>query len=202
MSGPAGRSILLVSQITIPRRAAMTTIVQPDRAALLAAAHALSPVVRAYHEQLETERRLPLPLVDAMAEAGFFRMCVPRALGGLEVDPETFFLVVEAVAAVEGAAGWCLFVGAASGLQAAYLPEVGAREIYGQDPMVITCGVYAPKGNAIPVPGGFRVTGRWPLASGCQHSAWLACNAAVMAGDHPRLLEGDAPELRLMYFPA
>jgi alkylation response protein AidB-like acyl-CoA dehydrogenase len=180
----------------------MVSVVQSDRAALLEAVRALAPLAQASAGQMESERRLPLPLVNAMVEAGLFRMCIPRSLGGLEVDPETFFLVVEAMATAEGAAGWCLFVGAASGLQAAYLPDSAAREIYGGDPRIVTCGVYAAKGKALPVPGGFHVTGRWPLASGCQHSAWLACDATVMDGDNPRLLDGGAPEMRLMYFRA
>jgi alkylation response protein AidB-like acyl-CoA dehydrogenase len=180
----------------------MTTVDIGDRTTLLAAVQDLEPQIRDSHEQIELARRLPPPLVKAMAQSGLFRMCVPRSLGGLEVDPGTFVRVVEAAAMVEGAVGWCLFVGAASGLQAAYLPEAVAREIYGRDPTVVTCGVYAPKGQAAPVEGGYRVTGRWPLASGSQHSSWLAGNCVVVDGGRPRLGADGAPELRLVYFPA
>jgi alkylation response protein AidB-like acyl-CoA dehydrogenase len=171
-------------------------------AALLAAVQALEPQIHASREQMERERRLPLSLVQAMAQAGLFRMCVPRSLGGLEVEPGTFVRVVEAAAMLEGAVGWCLFVGAGSGLQAAYLPEDAAREIYGRDPNIITCGVYAPKGQAVPVDGGYRVTGRWPLASGSQHSAWLAGNCVVSDGERSRSGVDGAPESCLVFFPS
>ena len=46
---------------------------------LLAAARTLSPQVRACADQIEHDRRLPQPLVDAIAAAGLFKMLVPNA---------------------------------------------------------------------------------------------------------------------------
>ncbi|MEA2624479.1 MAG: indole-3-acetate monooxygenase [Candidatus Binatota bacterium] len=171
-------------------------------AELLDDAAALAPQIREAAEETERARRLPQSLVDEMAHAGIFRMCVPRSLGGGEIDPATIARVLESVARADGSAGWCAMIGATSGLVAAYLEPGAAREIYGSSPDVVTGGVVMPGGKAIAVDGGFRVTGRWPFASGCEHSDWLMGGSVVLDAGKPRLLPNGAPDPRLMLFPA
>src|SRR5438552_1697647 len=129
-------------------------------------------------------------------------MCVPRALGGGEVDPATMIRTIEIIAAADGAAGWSAMIGATSGVASAYLAEDAAREIYGSDPEVVSGGAFAPLGRATVVDGGYRVTGRWPFASGCEHCAWLMGGSVVLDGGQPRLLPSGMPDNRLMLFPA
>src|SRR6186713_3396227 len=73
-----------------PRRRVMTSR-SPSEAGSnpLEAARRLAPELRASAAVTEQERRLPAHLVAALTDAGIFRMCVPRALGGGEVDPAT-----------------------------------------------------------------------------------------------------------------
>jgi alkylation response protein AidB-like acyl-CoA dehydrogenase len=172
-----------------------------DVARLAAEAARLAP-------ESERERRLPAELVSAMVDAGVFRLLVPAAIGGLEVHPAAFVGVVEELSRGDGAAGWCAAIGATSGLLAGYLPEEGAREIY-SDPRTVTGGVFAPRGRAERVgkagaerggaePGpadGYRVTGRWPFASGCTHCDWLM--GGCMVDGEPRMMLAPADEVRI-----
>jgi indole-3-acetate monooxygenase len=169
---------------------------------LVEAARRLGPAVGGLADTTERERRLPAELVRAFAEAGFFRMCVPRALGGGEVDPATLVRVLEALATADASAAWCAMIGATSGVVAAYLPEATARAIYATNPGVVTGGVFAPQGRARPERDGYRVSGRWAFASGCQHSSWLMGGCIVLDGGTPRTLPGGTPDVRLMLFPA
>src|SRR5438067_10462722 len=168
----------------------------------LDAARALGPEIRAAAGRIEHDRRLPLDLVRALTDAGVFRMCVPRSCAGGEADPATMIRVLETIAGADGSAGWSAMIGATSGVAAAYLPIDAAREIYGERQDVVTGGVFAPSGRANAVDGGYRVTGRWPFASGCEHCAWLMGGSVVVENGAPRLLPSGMPDSRLMLFPA
>src|SRR5437868_303421 len=137
---------------------------------VLDAARALGPSIRAAAGDIEAQRRVPPALVDAMTAAGVFRLCVPRALGGLEAEPARMLAVVEEIAAADGSAGWVAMIAATTSVVSAYLPETAARTIYGDGRP--TGGVYAPHGRAVATGDGYRLSGRWPFASGCQHCAW------------------------------
>ncbi len=169
---------------------------------LLAAINDLAPQVRALSDQIEAQRRLPQALVDAMADAGLFRMLIPHVLGGLEVDVTTLIRVIEATAALDGSVGWSTMIGATGGITSGYLNQAAAQEIYGSDPNVVTGGAIAPRGKASPVENGYRVTGRWPFNSGCQYCTWLMGNCIIGDSDTPYLDANGRPEIRMMVFPA
>lgn len=171
-------------------------------ASVLDAARALVPLVRASADWIEEHRRLPEALVEAMAEAGLFRMFVPPDLCGVgPVDPETYVLAIEEVARADGSAGWCVVLPAAYSAAAGCLREDTAREIFG-DRRACVAGSTLPKGRAQVVAGGYRVTGRWSFASGSAHATWLSGGVAVYEGDDPRLDVTGAPETRCVFFPA
>ena len=160
----------------------------PDEAAtLLQAVHRIADIVQCHADEAERNRRLSPPVVSALADAGLFRMGLPADLGGLEVSPLTFYRAIEAVAALDGSAGWCAFIGASSAFGGAFLSNEAAEEIYGRDSRVITGGSIAPVGKALVRDGGYVVSGRWPYASGCQHSSWLFGACHVIDGDRVRL---------------
>jgi alkylation response protein AidB-like acyl-CoA dehydrogenase len=165
---------------------------------VLAEVRSLAPSVAARATEIEAGRRLPLDLVERMASAGLFRLCVPKSLGGCEAEVATLLEAVETLSAADGAAGWCLMIGATTGLLAGFLPEAAAKEIYGRDPDVVTGGVFAPRGEARAVDGGYRVTGRWPFASGCEHCAWLAGGCTFGDGTAPRMLFFPASDLEIV----
>jgi alkylation response protein AidB-like acyl-CoA dehydrogenase len=165
-------------------------------------ARALAPRIAALSDRIERDRRLPPDLVRAMAEAGLFRICVPRKFDGLEVDVSTMIGTIEEVARADASAGWCVMIGATSGVVSAWLRDDVARPMYGGDPLLVTGGVFAPHGRAVAVPGGYRVSGRWPFASGSQHCGWLMGGCVVTDDGTPRLLSGGAVDPRMMLFPA
>jgi len=160
---------------------------------MIEAVRALVPRIRAAADATEANRRVSRDLVDALTDAGVFRLCVPRALGGLEAHPAVLADVLATIAAADGSTGWCAMIAATSGVVSAYLPDAMAREIYA-DPHAITGGVFAPCGTAVPAGDGFRVSGRWPFASGSEHCTWLM-GGALVRDDGP-------PRARMMLFPA
>ncbi len=168
---------------------------------VLAAAERIAPTLRARADEIEHARRLPADLAQEFAQAGFFRMVVPRDLGGLELPPETLMGTIEAVARADASSGWCVMIGATSGMSAAYLEPTVARDIYG-DPLVITGGSNTPTGRATPEGDGYRLSGRWPWVSGGANCRWLKGISVVMEDGKPRLLPNGSPDARMMVFPA
>ena len=155
-----------------------------DAQPLVQAAAAMRPMLREYHEEIEREQRLPKPLFEQLHAAGFYRMVIPRALGGLQVDPLTYLRVVELLAESVGSVGWNLANNSIGQLVTLGLPDEGVQEIHGQGgPSVIAGTAVQGGGQAIPVPGGYRVNGHWTFGSGCQESAWMLGSFQVLDTD-------------------
>jgi len=161
----------------------------------------VAPLAAACAERTEAGRRLAPELAQALRDSGLFRLCVPGSLGGGEVTPAELVSAVETLGRADGAAAWCVAVAATSGALAAYLPEDYAREVYG-DPAVCVGGVFAPKGQAVAEGDRLTVTGRWPFASGVDHSDWLMGGCLVEETGETRMLESGAPDIQLVLFPA
>jgi indole-3-acetate monooxygenase len=158
-----------------------------DAQPLVQAAAALQPTLRDYHDEIEREQRLPKALVEQLRAAGFYKMVIPRALGGLQVDPLTYLRVVELLAEGAGSVGWNLANNSIGQLVTLGLPDEGVHEIYSRGADTIIAGTAVPGGGqAVPVAGGYRVSGRWQFGSGCQESAWMLGSFQILDDGQPR----------------
>ncbi len=171
-----------------------------DQAGVLERARALRPLVESVRDEMEAQRRMPQPLVQAMCDARLFHLLAPKSVGGLEVDPITFGAVIEEVSAMDGSAGWNLMIGSGGSLFAGFLPAHVAKEAFGS-PNSIVAGAIAPTGRAVVEDSGYRVDGRWSFGSGIHQASWVAGNCLVFDGDAPRM-DGGLPVFRLMLVPA
>src|SRR5215813_6469055 len=126
-----------------------------DAHPLVQAALALRPEIRRYHEETERGQRLAPALVEQLHAAGFYRMVIPRALGGLQADPITYTRVVETLAEGSGSVGWNLANNSIGQLVTLGLPDEGVQEVHGQGtPSVIAGTAVQGGGQAVQVPGG------------------------------------------------
>lgn len=180
-------------------------------AALIQSARDLGPEIEKCADSIESEGRLPDHLVEAIANAGIFKMLVPRSLGGSEADPATLVRVIEEISRVDGNTGWGVCFGAVGGIAAGFLPTDMGSKVYGEDsracvaaclaPASRSAGDDRPPDRATTVAGGFRVSGRWPFASGCLHATWLVGGCPVFDGDQPRMTPDGRPATRFFFFP-
>lgn len=156
---------------------------------LLQRARGLGPLIREHAETAERDRRVAKPVLDALRAAGLQSLFTPRSLGGLEVDPVTCARIVEELAGFDSAAGWALQSGNVNAWWSCRLPDEGAEEIYGTDPSAMVAAAFHPPQQAIEAPGGFRVSGRSPLASMVHDCDWILFSAIIMDDGVPRMTE-------------
>jgi alkylation response protein AidB-like acyl-CoA dehydrogenase len=163
--------------------------------AILKAAIALAPEIKACRDEIERGRRLPLQLVDKMKQAGVFRMPMPRAWGGPELDPVSQLRVIEALSLADASVGWCAMIGCDGGYFSSFLDQAVAREMY-RDLDAVTAGALTLTGRAERVKGGYRVSGRWPFCSGCQHASWIIGGCFVHENGSQKFRANGVPESR------
>jgi alkylation response protein AidB-like acyl-CoA dehydrogenase len=167
---------------------------------LLDAVYQIEPIIRAHSAEAEQERRLPDAVANAMRKCGLYRLWRPKVFGGLEVDPMTAFQVFEEVSRIDSAAGWNLAVSCSFDCVGAWFTDEGAKEIFDQ-PDVILAGSFFPARRAVPVDGGYRITGQTPFVSGAYQAHWIIGLANIYEDDSPRLGESGAPATLLTACP-
>jgi indole-3-acetate monooxygenase len=173
----------------------------PEATPLIEAALALGPTITGMRDEIERERRLPPPLVEKLREQGFFSLWLARAFDGPELSLTDFVRVVEALARSDGSVAWCVTNGGAYARFSGFLPEAVARRIFVEERASVA-GNMGPIGKAVPVAGGYRLTGRWAYGSGIAHSGWLLGGCVVLDGEAPRRRPDGAPDARIVFFPA
>src|SRR6266851_10400548 len=169
----------------------------PDTAAgavILEAARAFRPRIIGQRDLIEASRRLPEDLVRDLAQAGFFRIFLPVAYGGLDLTPMDGIAVFEELAKADASVAWCVWNGNTHWTAAQLSPEA-ARTMHA-DPEIITANSTRPSGRAQVVPDGYRVSGRWSLVSGCELAAWMVLWSVVYDDSIPRLMPSGAPDIR------
>ena len=157
---------------------------QNQAARQVAAIRDLAPLVEAHRSAMDHDRRMPEPVCAALAETGLLRLWLPRAFDGPELSPMDFMDVIEAAAALDGSLGWLVGNGGGMSRAAGYLPADVAGPWFAEPRAFVACSTGA-SGSATPVEGGFRVSGRWPFASGIHQATRVMGLCAVETGDPP-----------------
>jgi alkylation response protein AidB-like acyl-CoA dehydrogenase len=173
-----------------------------EGAALVDIAHSLEPLIREHAEELE-DRHVPPRLVAALYDTGVFRAMLPREVGGLEAEPVEWLRMIEELARVDASVGWLAFI--QSGVGLTFLdPERFERfRVRGGGRLILAMSLGRLGGKAVRVDGGYRVTGRWPFASGSPFATWLGGMSVVSdSGGSPVLDAGGQPQRLLSIWPS
>ena len=148
-------------------------------------------IVAAHREHGERTGQLHRAVWAALAQCDLARACLPETLGGLEVAPPRLLEVVTALARADASAGWVAGIHAPAGIFAGLLPEAAAAAVVGATPgePVWIGGSSQPAGTALRVPGGFRLSGSWPLVTGAHQLdvAFLAARLSESGEQPPRV---------------
>ena len=153
---------------------------------LLDAIARIRPILEADAEDNDANETLSWSSVVALYREGLLSLKAPRELGGPDVDPLLYLELCDELSYINPSAGWCAFINSTSAaLLGAFLPDTGVKRVFADDGMPIASGALIPRGVATPVDGGWRVSGRWPFASGSAHSSWLLAGFRIIRDDRP-----------------
>jgi indole-3-acetate monooxygenase len=147
---------------------------------LLEAVERIGPTLQAWGPKSEELTTLAPAAVQALREAGMFRLKLPAAVGGAEADPLTEMLVLEAIAYHDFTSAWCTMVGT-TGIASlgAFLPQAGLDIVFANGQIPTASISFFPAGRAVREPGGYRLNGRWRFNSGIRHSEWVVGGTIV-----------------------
>ena len=173
-----------------------------EEVSLVDIAHSLEPLIREHAAALE-QGRIPGPLVEALYDAGVFKAMLPREVGGLEAEPVEWLRMIEEFARINASVGWNAFI--QSGIGLTFLdPERFERfRKRGGGRLILAMNLGRMAGKAVKVDGGYRVSGRWPFASGSPFATWLGGMSMVCGEDgSPVLRANGLPQPLLAIWPA
>lgn len=162
----------------------------------------LAPDIVSREAEMEAGRRMPRDLVETLKSIGAFRLFVPRSHGGLECDLPTGLDVVRALSRIDGSVGWTAMIGNGNTLVSSLVPRDVFEQIYRHGPDAILAGAVLPSGTAEATSGGWRVKGRWPFSSGCQHADWIFGLCVMMENGKPLPGPAGHPLIRACIRPA
>jgi alkylation response protein AidB-like acyl-CoA dehydrogenase len=143
----------------------------PDREELVGRVSELAPVLRKQAGWSEENRRLSDEVIEALAQAGVFRLRTPVHHGGYESDTRTLVDVGAALGSADGSVAWTASVFWIPTWMVGLFPDEVQDEVFAT-PDVRVCGTLSPGGMATPVDGGVVVNGRWGFITGAHHSHW------------------------------
>src|SRR5579859_6169456 len=149
-----------------------TTNASTDAQELVERAKALRPLLQKNAAKTEEERRVPEESIQAIAEAGLFRITVPRRYGGYEVPFRTKLEVSAALAEGCGSTAWAVTLINVCNWFTSLLPQKAQDDVFGANPNARVAGVFAPSAKTRRVDGGLIVTGKWYYSSGSLHADW------------------------------
>ncbi|MFC4857045.1 acyl-CoA dehydrogenase family protein [Actinophytocola glycyrrhizae] len=146
-----------------------TTI--PSREDIVRKATELTPLLRKHASWAEENRRLHDESIEALADAGVFRLRRPKHFGGYEADTRTLAEVGAALGQGCGSTSWVASVYWIPTWMACQFPDEVQAEVFAT-PDTRICGTLSPSAMATPVDGGIVVNGRWGFISGAHHADW------------------------------
>ncbi len=155
---------------------------------LLERAKALVPLISEHAAAAEEAGQLSTEVLDALHDAGLYRLWVPTVLGGAELDPAPAARVIEELAYGDPSTSWVYFAGAIlAGTSGAYYGDEAIEAMYGGERMPVLAGHGARAGVAIPRDGGFVCSGSYSFGSGIKHAQWTHSQAIVEGTGEARI---------------
>lgn len=144
-----------------------------DRAEILKRAGSLIPAFRKRAAQCETLRCVPDDTIADLIDTKLLRICQPARFGGSELGWEMLCEMSIEMARGDGSQAWVANVYAEHPYIVAMFADEAQHEVWDDNGDVLIAASLLPVGGRVEkVDGGYRLSGKWPFASGIHHAGW------------------------------
>ncbi len=149
----------------------------PTLAELIKRAEALQPLLRKNTVACEKARRTCDENIEAIREAGLFRLMVPKRYGGYEGTLRSHLEVSAALGEACGGSAWVVALTNVCAWFTSLFSEQAQNEVFGANPDARVAGVFNASPTTRRVDGGLIVSGKWYSSSGSLHADWAVVGA-------------------------
>jgi alkylation response protein AidB-like acyl-CoA dehydrogenase len=172
----------------------------PTREQLVRRAAELLPVLQKNAAWAEQNRRIHEESIEALADAGFFKLRAPTRYGGFESDAHTLVDVSSEIARGDASTAWVVQVLTITTWMAGLFPDEVQDEVFAT-PNARVCGTLSPTATVVPADGGYTLNGKWGFISGALHSHWqvvVAISPTEEGGPQPIMALAPMSDLQLV----
>ena len=131
---------------------------------------------------------MPAATIAEYRDAGILRILQPRRFGGMQGRFSLFSRIVEELTYGCASSAWVYAVLAEHQWIIAQYPNEAQIDVWGDDPEAVASSSLAPRAAAKRVPGGWRLSGRYPFSSGCDYAQWAILGAFLGEVGDPRTI--------------
>jgi alkylation response protein AidB-like acyl-CoA dehydrogenase len=169
----------------LPHLTDESTLPEEERV-LLGRARGLIPSLAERAPTAAAARQLPARTITEYRDAGILRILQPKCFGGMQGRFSLFSRIVEELTWGCASSAWVYAVLAEHQWIIAQYPEEAQIDVWGDDPEAVASSSLAPRAAAKRVAGGWRLSGRFPFSSGCDHAQWAILGAFLGEMGDPR----------------
>ena len=166
---------------------------------ILTFAESLIPLIRELRHTTENDRRIAEPILEAIRNSDLCRMLLDTGTSP-QYTPGEWLSVLETLSGAEASVSWFIWNNTLPCFWARFLDNAARVRIFG-DPKTLFAGSTRPTGRAVSTEGGFRLSGRWSLVSGCELADYIYFMSLVHEDGKPRMLAANQPDLRILFVP-
>lgn len=149
----------------------------PDE--LLRRARKIAEIARERGTQTENDRRVSADMIEMMRNNDLFRILQPAEFGGFEYGFDLFVDIGATIAEGCASTGWVCSIGMVHQWLISLFPIEAQQDVWAKNPGAIAYGSYAPAGQAVIADDGFRLSGKWSFASGCDNAQWFLLGGLI-----------------------
>ncbi len=150
---------------------------------LLDQVNAIAPALRERSAATNAQRRIPKETIADLKSSGALKTIQSSRNGGYGLGMREHLDVLAALGRGCGSTAWVVGVTQAHSWLMSHFPIEAQEESYGANPDALISAVIGPRGSAVPVEGGYMLSGTWPFTSGCENADWLLLGGVIRSGD-------------------